>query len=381
MAESSGAGDSDCNRGAAGKGRSGSPLEEVEELTEVMFEPYVPASEKKLRDLGSPVGRRVPAVATILRRGTEAERDQQRMDEELRALGLWEEDMTEEQKIELLKVVADSRETALREEEERQNHYARRATRVKWDKRETPVKGLVKPSMTDPQLAKVHDDEDEWPGAFGGPSRAVTKGRGYPPQPTKKSPPPPGRRGYAMDQPLHFLWDEEDEGDDLYDVRLPSKEQLAQAAGGQLSDDEYVPPERVVRTPPPVRSTSRMFPLGAGAAQPKIPPPFRSTYKMFPLGAEAARPEEEQESVWDGKGIMSSWETLHEALKETQAAQGLPVRPWGQTRDPSPIGPKEEKKEDDVQDAPSKQEKSPDQDDAHLKSATEDGDGAQGGGQ
>lgn len=374
MAES-GSGDSDCNRGAAGKGRPGSPLEEVEELTEVMFEPYVPASEKKLRGLGSPVGRRVPAVATILRRGTEAEREQQQMDDELKALGLWEEDMTEEQKIELLKVVADSRETALREEEERRNHYARRATRVKWDKRETVV-GLVRPSMTDPQLAA--DDEDEWPGAFGGPSRAVTKGRGYRLQPTKKSPPPPGRRGYAMEQPLQFLWDDEDEDDDLYDTRFSSKEE---ASGGRLRDGKYQAPQRVVRTPPPVRSTSKMFPLGAEAALPESPPLARSTSKMFPLGADAAEPEEEQESVWDGKGIMSSWETLHEALKETQAAQGLPVRPWGQTRDPSPTGPKEEKKEDDVQDAPNKQEKSPDQDDAHPKSATEGGDGAQGGGQ
>lgn len=227
MAES-GAGDADLNRGAAGKVRPGSPLDEVEELGEVMFEPYAPASEKKLRDLGSPVGRRVPAVATILRRSTEAERDQQRMDDELRASGLWEEDMTEEQKLELLKVVADSRETAQREQEERQSHYAGRATssRDSWDKRETPV-DLVKPSMTDPQLAV----DDEWPGAFGGPSRAVTK-------PTKKSPPPPGRRGYAMEQPLHFLWDEEDEAEDLYDVRFPSKEELAQASGGQLSDDE-----------------------------------------------------------------------------------------------------------------------------------------------
>lgn len=350
MAES-GAGDADFNRASAGKGRPVSPLDEVEELGEVMFEPYVPASEKKLRELGSPVGRRVPAVATVLRRSTEAERDQQRMDDELRALGLWEEDMTEDQKLELLKVVADSRETAQREEEERrQSHYARRAVspRDSWDKRETPIKGLVKPSMAAPQLA-VDDEDDDWPGAFGGPSRAVTK-------PMKKTP-LPTRRGFAMDQPLQFLWDEEDEGDDLYDVRFPSKEGLAQASGGHLSDDEIEarPPERVGRSTPPARST----------------------YKMFPRGAKAAEPEEEQESVWDGKGIMSSWETLHEALKETQAAQGLPVRPWGQTRDPSPIGPKDDKKEDDVKDAPSKQE-SPD-DDSHPNSATQDGDEAQGG--
>lgn len=335
MAES-GAGDADFSRTSAGKGRPVSPLDEVEELGDVMFEPYVPATEKKLRELGSPVGRRVPAVATVLRRSTEAERDQQRMDDELRALGLWEEDMTEDQKLELLKVVADSRETAQREEEQRQSHYARRALspRDSWDKRDTPIKGLVKPSMAAPQLA-VDDDDDDWPGAFGGPSRAVTK-------PMKKTP-LPTRRGFAMEQPLHFLWDEEDEGDDLYDVRFPNKEGLAQASGGHLSDST---------------------------------PPARSTYKMFPRGAAAAVPEEEQESVWDGKGVMSSWQTLHEALKETQAAQGLPVRPWGQTRDPSPIGPKDDKKEDDVKDAPNKQE-SPD--DSHPNSATQDGDEAQGG--
>ncbi|KAH8034544.1 hypothetical protein HPB51_025667 [Rhipicephalus microplus] len=40
------------------------------------------------------------------------------------ALGLWEEDMTVEQKVELLRVVAASKETAEREEAVRQGHFA-----------------------------------------------------------------------------------------------------------------------------------------------------------------------------------------------------------------------------------------------------------------
>uniref|UniRef100_V5HYY2 Uncharacterized protein n=1 Tax=Ixodes ricinus TaxID=34613 RepID=V5HYY2_IXORI len=52
------------------------------------------------------------------------EKKKTKVDEELQALGLWEEDMTKEQKLELLKVVAMSKETAKMEEAVRNSHFS-----------------------------------------------------------------------------------------------------------------------------------------------------------------------------------------------------------------------------------------------------------------
>lgn len=337
MAES-GAGDADYGRSA--KARPVSPMEELED--DPPFEMgYVSPTENRLREMGPPFGRKVrplrvgwkvPVVSTVMRRGA-TERDEARMDEELKALGLWEEDMTEEQKKELLRVVADSKETAQREEAVRKSHFPRPAASSEaaardscWEKREPPV-GLVKPCMAAPEPALCSDrldhmsrkfitkvgEDDDWPvsGSSVNPSRrnvSISK-------PIKRT--PVTQRVCSMDQPLQFLWDYEDGSDDLYDARLHHQESVG------------------------------------------------ATWK-----------EPENTGPWGPRAVLSSWETLHAALKAAQSARGLPVRPWGHTRDASPIGAQDGSNLQEP-DLPSKE--SPDEGgDAHPISAMEDGEASGG---
>ncbi|XP_077560710.1 uncharacterized protein LOC144175497 isoform X2 [Haemaphysalis longicornis] len=298
MAES-GAGDAGYGRSA--KARPVSPMEELED--DPPFEiGYGSPTENRLRERGPPFERKVrpphvkwqvPVASTVMYRSA-MERDDTSMDEELKALGLWEEDMTEEQKKELLRVVADSKVTAQHEEAVRKSHFPRPSSLSEaaardscWEKREPPV-GLVKPCMAAPESALCSDrldhmsrkfitkvsEDDDWPvsGSSVNPSRRsvlVSK-------PIKRT--PVTQRVCSMDQPLQFLWDYGDGSEDLYDARLHQE--------------------------------------SAGAIW---------------KGPEDTGP-------WGPSAALRSWETMHAALKAAQSARDLPVRPWGHTRDASPVG-------------------------------------------
>ncbi|XP_077560722.1 uncharacterized protein LOC144175497 isoform X5 [Haemaphysalis longicornis] len=238
MAES-GAGDAGYGRSA--KARPVSPMEELED--DPPFEiGYGSPTENRLRERGPPFERKVrpphvkwqvPVASTVMYRSA-MERDDTSMDEELKALGLWEEDMTEEQKKELLRVVADSKVTAQHEEAVRKSHFPRPSSLSEaaardscWEKREPPV-GLVKPCMAAPESALCSDRLDHMSRKF------ITK--------------------------LH-----------------------QESAGAIWKGPEDTGP-------------------------------------------------------WGPSAALRSWETMHAALKAAQSARDLPVRPWGHTRDASPVG-------------------------------------------
>ncbi|KAH7979535.1 hypothetical protein HPB49_009787 [Dermacentor silvarum] len=151
------------------------------------------------------------------------------MDEELQALGLWEEDMTEEQKVELLRVVAASKETAQREEAVRQGHFApvkhhvppvstETRDHITWD-RKSPAKGG---HATSPQGS----DDDEWPT----PSSAKQS------RPSRRQPvalKSTVRRVYSMEHRLNLQWGKTDEKE-LEDA---SYRIVAEAVADEASED------------------------------------------------------------------------------------------------------------------------------------------------
>ncbi|XP_050022573.1 uncharacterized protein [Dermacentor andersoni] len=213
-------------------------------------------------------------LATVTRRCSPEQQDSH-MDEELQALGLWEEDMTEEQKVELLRVVAASKETAQREEAVRQAHFApvkhhvppvstETRDHITWD-RKSPAKGG---HASSPQGS----DDDEWPT----PSSAKQS------RPSRRQPvalKSTVRRVYSMEQRLNFQWGKADEME-LEDARLS---RLGLNAEGQAGPT----------------------PLCNGGW--KNPP-----------------------------ALLESWASMHVALKQAQSSPGLPLRPWTECREALP---------------------------------------------
>lgn len=303
--------------GAGDAGRSSAAAKEPKKEMALEDDPstdvkYIPPTEKRLQEMGPPNSRKVPVVCSVIRRSV-MEREEEQMDKELKALGLWEEDLTEDQKKELLRVIADSKETAEREEAARKGHFSRPtassdAARETWDKKDQPV-GFVKPSISAPE--PPDSDDDDWPGSSGNQSRRSTA------KPSKRT--PATQHVNSMDQPVHFIWDLEDSSDDLYDIR-------SRYEGTGARPKERRPPPRPL-SPRPLSPRPRSPTPGAMAASGSSPPQVHG-------------------DLWDTTGIIFSWDTLHTAIRNRQSSPDLPVRPWGHTRDSSPIGAQEGNNQD-----------------------------------
>ncbi|XP_037560336.1 uncharacterized protein LOC119437380 isoform X3 [Dermacentor silvarum] len=219
-------------------------------------------------------------LATVTRRCSPEQQDTH-MDEELQALGLWEEDMTEEQKVELLRVVAASKETAQREEAVRQGHFApvkhhvppvstETRDHITWD-RKSPAKGG---HATSPQdwWATEGSDDDEWPT----PSSAKQS------RPSRRQPvalKSTVRRVYSMEHRLNLQWGKTDEKE-LEDARL-----------------------------------SRVSLNAEGPAGPNVL--CNGGWTNLPA-------------------LLESWSSMHAALKQAQSSPGLPLRPWSECREALP---------------------------------------------
>ncbi|KAL1417838.1 hypothetical protein MTO96_006095 [Rhipicephalus appendiculatus] len=216
-------------------------------------------------------------LATVTRRCSPEQQDSH-MDEELQALGLWEEDMTEEQKVELLRVVAASKETAQREEAVRQGQFAPVKqhvppvlTEITWD-RKSPAKAGRATSPQDWWTTEGSDD-DEWPT----PSSAKQS------RPSRRQPvalKSSVHRVYSMEHRLNFQWGKGDEME-LEDARL-----------------------------------SRLGLNAEGAAQDPTPL-CNGGWKSPPA-------------------LLESWASMHLALKQAQSSPGLPLRPWTECREAPP---------------------------------------------
>lgn len=293
-----GAGDADYDDSTAGKAGPASPLEQLGQPRGTFGSRLTTAGQKR-RELGIRLETQVPASATVARRSTEWG-DARSVDEELRALGLWEEGMTEGQKMDLLMVLAESKKTAQSEEASRERNFARStvsmaAVRDAWEEEEPPG-GLER-----------YGKEDEWR-ALGD----IPYERMLPAAKSRKST-QPARRVCSMEQRLNFQWGDEDSSDDLYDTRFPQKKDRSQSSVAkteELRESEHLPPVDALRSCSP----AQMILQGAAPAEMKE--------------KRLLRPAE----------LLNSWETLHEALREAQSVPGLPVRPWGQPMSPSSFG-------------------------------------------
>lgn len=202
--------------------------------------------------------------------------------------------MTEEQKMELLRVVAASKETAQREEAVRQGHFApvkhyvppvstAFGDHITWDRKGPTKAGHA----TSPQdwWATEGSDDDEWPT----PSSAKQS------RPARRQPvilkyPHPSscvhpslqstvRRVYCMEQRLNFHWGKGDEPE-LEDARL-----------------------------------SRLGLNAQGSAGPTV----------------------QCNGGWkDPLALLESWASMHNVLKQAQSSSGLPLRPWTECREAPP---------------------------------------------
>ncbi|XP_077506608.1 uncharacterized protein LOC144115879 isoform X11 [Amblyomma americanum] len=229
------------------------------------------------------------------------EQEDSRMDEELQALGLWEEDMTDEQKVELLRVVAASKETAQREEAVRKSQFvpAQPAVlalpiegqeHIYWDRRS---------ALMGTHLASSPEcSDDEWL------KPSSTKQC----RPFKRQPllvKVPTRRVYCMDYHLNFEFKPDDEPA-LVDMRLLRLN----------SGTKHLP------SPNPVSN------VGAG----DVPSPTKHDNAADrPLASCPKR------DCMSPPELLKSWSAMHLAIKKAQSAPGLPVRPWGRVREVSPL--------------------------------------------
>ncbi|XP_077506609.1 uncharacterized protein LOC144115879 isoform X12 [Amblyomma americanum] len=229
------------------------------------------------------------------------EQEDSRMDEELQALGLWEEDMTDEQKVELLRVVAASKETAQREEAVRKSQFvpAQPAVlalpiegqeHIYWDRRS---------ALMGTHLASSPEcSDDEWL------KPSSTKQC----RPFKRQPllvKVPTRRVYCMDYHLNFEFKPDDEPA-LVDMRLLRLN----------SGTKHLP------SPNPVSN------VGAG----DVPSPTKHDNAAdHPLASGLKR------DCMSPPELLKSWSAMHLAIKKAQSAPGLPVRPWGRVREVSPL--------------------------------------------
>lgn len=331
MAESR-QGNADCDDLTADKTLPGSTVDELGE-PRVTLDSCLPATDQKPKELGVRLTRQVPTLPTMVRRCPSTERDDvYSVDEELRGLGLWEEGMTEDEKMKLLQVVADSKKMAQREEAVRKNQFDRATTStgVARDAWLTKPPGVfVDPRLAAPDpllcsdppkdtsqsyIARGNEDE-EWPALCDIPYErrlAVTMSG----KRTRLT-----RRVYSMDKPLNFKWEDEDSYEDLYDIRFLQKKDPAQfpvAKQKDFSEIEDVPPGKAL----PSRTPSTML-------------------------SDAATRAELQEKLLQGSTeLLNSWEALHKALRAAQSVRGLPVRPWGHPITPSLVDSQDSKAQD-----------------------------------
>ncbi|XP_077506603.1 uncharacterized protein LOC144115879 isoform X8 [Amblyomma americanum] len=254
------------------------------------------------------------------------EQEDSRMDEELQALGLWEEDMTDEQKVELLRVVAASKETAQREEAVRKSQFvpAQPAVlalpiegqeHIYWDRRS---------ALMGTHLASSPEcSDDEWL------KPSSTKQC----RPFKRQPllvKVPTRRVYCMDYHLNFEFKPDDEPA-LVDMRLlrlnsgtkhlPSPNPVSNVGAGDVPS----PTKHDNAADHPLASGLK---VGAG----DVPSPTKHDNAADrPLASCPKR------DCMSPPELLKSWSAMHLAIKKAQSAPGLPVRPWGRVREVSPL--------------------------------------------
>lgn len=322
----------DCDDLTADKARPSSTVDELGE-PRVTPDSCLTATDKKPRELGVRLARQVPTLETVVRHCPSTERDDvYSVDEELRRLGLWEEGMTEDEKMKLLQVVADSKKMAQREEAVRKNQFDRStaSTDVVRDAWLTKPPGVfVDPCLAAPDpllcsdptndtsqsyVARANED-DEWPALCDIPyERRLAAAKSS--KRTRLT-----RRVYSMDKPLNFKWEDEDSLDDLYDIRFPQKKDPAQFPVAKQTDFSEI------KDVPPVKSL-----------------PSRSPSTML---SQAVKRAELQEKRLPGPTeLLNSWEELHKALRAAQSAPGLPVRPWGHPINPSPVDSQDSRAQD-----------------------------------
>lgn len=247
--------------------------------------------------------------------------EERQADEELQALGLWEEDMTKEQKLEMLKVVAMSKETAKMEEAVRNCHYSSLSPPGDWfgargassgadaapqgqmreegteavitfecEEAALPpgpakmdVQGQAKgPTNTSPQaMYEEADDAECWYGGFRSRQTAAGRSRQLYTSPTSRAMKPT----YCMEHRLPLQWTEDN----------------------RFQADECVLKRKIVRRDE--RETSE-------------------SGQHVPLFCPAGGNLREQTEA-----ILESLSTLHRLLREQQRSLSLPLRPWG-----TPVG-------------------------------------------
>ncbi|XP_075737107.1 uncharacterized protein LOC119160764 isoform X5 [Rhipicephalus microplus] len=206
------------------------------------------------------------------------------MDEELQALGLWEEDMTVEQKVELLRVVAASKETAEREEAVRQGHFASVEedvppvlNEITWD--------LKSPTRTG--LSQKASDEEDWPTPSSAKQSRSSRREPVLLKARSESATVASllqssvHRVYSMEHPLNLEFKKGDEAE-LEDARLSRLEQNAQG---------------VAQDPTTLCNSGWKSPASA---------------------------------------LLESWASMHAALKQAQSSPELPFRPWTECKEMPP---------------------------------------------
>ncbi|XP_077527028.1 uncharacterized protein LOC144138556 [Haemaphysalis longicornis] len=336
MAEG-GSGNANCNGSEKGNSPPSSPTEDPGP-SQGTFDSSRLTTDQEHGKLAVHEEIREAAPAKVVRRRQATEQDNALLDEELRQLGLWEEGMTDDEKVKLLHIVAESKETARREEAVRKSHFAWQTVpadvvRNPWQNKEPPV-GLAKPCLAASELPACSDrmehtprmniavgnKDGEWPVLGEVPPRRKVA------TPRKSNLALSTRRVCSMDQPLNFEFEDEHRSDDLYDIRVPHKDKASSSA------DER-------------KDSSEVEDIPAGENLPSPSPP-----RILPEAATAA--VSQGEGLQDPVGLMESWATVAKALKVAQSGEGLPVRPWGHPRDPSSIGGDEECKPQDLGNPP-----------------------------
>lgn len=212
------------------------------------------------------------------------------MDEELQALGLWEEDMTVEQKVELLRVVAASKETAEREEAVRQGHFASVEedvppvlNEITWDLKSPTRTGLSQNNW----WATEASDEEDWPTPSSAKQSRSSRREPVLLKARSESATVASllqssvHRVYSMEHPLNLEFKKGDEAE-LEDARLSRLEQNAQG---------------VAQDPTTLCNSGWKSPASA---------------------------------------LLESWASMHAALKQAQSSPELPFRPWTECKEMPP---------------------------------------------
>ncbi|CAN7992948.1 unnamed protein product [Ixodes hexagonus] len=256
------------------------------------------------------------------------EKKKTKVDEELQALGLWEEDMTKEQKLELLKVVAMSKETAKMEEAVRNSHFSPSPSTEWFGTRAHAIVPSSPLSHTSPKQ-KVEEVTLECEEGV------------LPPSPEKLDP-----KGTLKRQPNtspQAMYDEGDEGDEWYGGFRPRQGDAGR--GRQLYSSVQ---------PRPVKTTYAMEHRVLLEWQRDIP---ELRDKRF-QDVEVANMDEARDNPWaralsalhtsqrvplfcppgsdprdHTEAILESLAAFHASLRDQQRDPTLPLRAWG-----APVG-------------------------------------------